>query len=472
MFTPGLTTKEEDPDRTPEAVARDQGHACVNPGVMHARGIPSTPMGESEIISPAADAIATRRDGLAPRLAGIIASHTLVDVYSAFIAPLLGVLQVRCQLSNAQAAWLLGIGSLTSGLSQPLAAWLSDRADTRICGPIGLLLAAVCLSAIGLADSYWTLLPLYVLGMIGSGIYHPIGAASMGQLAADLPGNRRAIGISVFHAAGMIGGIVGSIVSTRIAVMPEGFGLLRWLMIPGVVFAIALHGLIRRASHRHHHHRSMRFEQIEIRERWRTVLMLYLSNALRFTVNMILVYLFVRWSQAMFAGANPSWTKEQIASAAAPINGNLNAMLLVGMLIGGMSAGALVKPGREKWPMILVPLLFAPCIALMPLAGLTAGYALAIGCGLAFAAMIPVSISLAQRMLPHRTSLASGLMLGGAWAVAFIGPRAAEWCMASGGLSLTTTFAITAGLLALSSVVCLPMSSTLLLASTHPHHAK
>ncbi|HVP73143.1 MAG TPA: MFS transporter [Phycisphaerales bacterium] len=405
---------------------------------------------------------ATARSGVGTRLAAVIVSHALVDVYSAFIAPLLGVLEIRCKLTAVQAAWLLGIGSLTSGFSQPIAAWLSDRVDSRLCGALGLGLAAICLSAIGLADSYWTLLPLYVLGMIGSGIYHPIGAASMGQLASRFPGNRRAIGISVFHAAGMIGGITGSIISTRIATEPGGFDLLRWLMIPGIVAAFALHMLIRGTSHRHHQHREMRFVDGEIHERWRTVFMLYISNAIRFTVNMALVYLFVRWSQEVIAQRHPSFTNAQVAADAAPINGNLNAMLLVGMLIGGISAGALVKAGREKWPMILVPLLFAPCIALMPRAGIGVGYGLAVGCGLAFAAMVPVSISVAQRMLPHRTSLASGLMLGGAWALAFIGPRAAEWCMASAGLSLTTTFTLTAALLATSSLVCLPMDSNLL----------
>jgi len=46
--------------------------------------------------------------------------------------------------------------------------------------------------------------------------------------------------------------------------------------------------------------------------------------------------------------------------------------------------------------------------------------------GMGFGAVIPVSISLAQRLLPHRTSLASGLMLGGAWMIAFVGPLVAE----------------------------------------------
>jgi MFS transporter, FSR family, fosmidomycin resistance protein len=412
------------------------------------------------------EAIEPERAGLGARLAAVVVSHTLVDVYSAFLPPLLAVLEVRCKLTAVQTAWLLGIGSLTSGLSQPIAAWLSDRIDSRVCGSLGLALAAVCLSAIGLADSYWTLVTLYAIGMIGSGIYHPIGAASMGQLSAQLPGSRRAMGISVFHAAGMVGGIAGSLIATRLTSLPEGFDLLRWLMIPGLVTAGALHMLIRGASHRAHAHHAIRFSDGEASARWHIVAMLYLSNAIRFAVNVALVYLFVRWAQDFVERRDPSAGVQRIAAHAAQINGNLNAFLLVGMMIGGISAGALVRSGREKWPMVLVPVVFAPCIALLPHASVTMAYVMAIGAGIAFAAMVPVSISLAQRMLPHRTSLASGLMLGGAWALAFVGPRIAEWCMASGGMSLAMTFAITAGALVVSSLVCLPMDAGLLRRST------
>jgi FSR family fosmidomycin resistance protein-like MFS transporter len=427
---------------------------------------PATTLTGSGAVDAAASTIVHPRHGVTKRLGAIIASHWLVDVYSAFLPPLLGVLQIRCHLTNAEAAWLLGIGSLTSGLSQPLAAWLSDRIDSRLFGAVGLAVAAVCLSCIGLADSYATLLPLYVLGMIGSGVYHPIGAASMGQFAEQLSSGRRALGISVFHAAGVFGGVVGSIISTRIAVEPGGFDVLRWLMIPGLLGAIALHALIRRTSHRHHEHRSLRFSDEEIGLRWRAILLLYFSNVIRFTVNMAIIYLFVRWAQAVVSRGRPGMSDSEIALAAAPINGNLNALMLVGMMVGGMTAGALIRAGREKWPMILVPIVFTPTIVLMPFADLLMGYALAIGSGIAFAAMMPVSISVAQRLLPHRTSLASGLMMGGAWALAFLGPRAAEWCMSSAGLSLAATFALTAALLVISSLVCLPLNAGLLRAST------
>lgn len=401
------------------------------------------------------------------RLGAVVTAHAAVDVYSAFVPPLLGVLEIRCHLTKGEAAWLLGIGSLTSGVSQPLAAWLSDRIDSRLAGALGLALAAACLSCIGLADSFWTLVPLFALGMIGSGIFHPTGASSMGQMA----GRRRSLGISVFHAAGMIGGIAGSILVTRIAGLRDhdGFSMLRWLMIPGLVLAAMLHIAIRRMPHRHHAHREAVFDEAEIRARWRAVALLFAANAIRFTVNMALVYLFVRWAQAVTAAGRPGSTEQEIAAAAAPINGNLNAFLIVGMAIGGISAGWLVKPGREKTPMVWTAILLAPALALIPRAGVHAAYALATFSGIAFACMIPVTISLAQRLLPHRTSLASGLMLGGSWTLAFIGPRAAEWCLGTLGLSLETTFGLTAALLALSGVVCMGLDRSMLrrLAAQH-----
>ena len=45
------------------------------------------------------------------------------------------------ELAASQTAWLLGIGSVSSGLSQPLSAWLSDRTDSRVYGPVGLVVA-------------------------------------------------------------------------------------------------------------------------------------------------------------------------------------------------------------------------------------------------------------------------------------------------------------------------------------------
>jgi MFS family permease len=191
------------------------------------------------------------------------------------------------------------------------------------------------------------------------------------------------------------------------------------------------------------------------RVEWAMVTMLYLSAVLRFCVNMALLYLFVRWVEGHVAAQHADWELRAIAMAAAPQVGNLNAATLVGMGLGGMLSGVFVRSGKEKWPMVLVPMLAAPVIALIPFLPLQAGYVLAAIAGMGFAAMIPVTIALAQKMMPRQTNLASSLMMGGAWAVALLGPTCAEIGVARVGLQ--TTFLLTAATLALSGLVCLPI---------------
>ncbi|QKK09837.1 MAG: hypothetical protein HND58_17880 [Planctomycetota bacterium] len=79
---------------------------------------------------------------------------------------------------------------------------------------------------------------------------------------------------------------------------------------------------------------------------------------------------------------------------------------------------------------------------------------------------MPVTIALAQRLLPHRTALASGLMLGGAWGIAAIGPPIAQLLINT--LGLTPAFAITAALLAVAGLMSLALPSKLL-SRVSPH---
>lgn len=397
------------------------------------------------------------------RLAMIIGSHTVVDLFAAIVAPLIGVLQIRCDLTANQAAGLIGIGSLSSGLSQPISAWMSDRLDSRLFGAIGLAMAAICLTSIGLADNFSTLVVLFVIGMVGVGIFHPIAASTVGQLSEQLNKPKRSIGISIFFVAGMLGGILGSLVSRTIAVKGDaGFDALRFAIVPALVIAGALHLMIRRVPHRHHEHHLIRFEDGEVAKRWWMITVLYVASSLRFTANMALVYLFVRWAEAHAVIAFPTYKADQIAAQGGKIAATANALLVLGMATGGLVAGTLVRQGREKWPQVVIPLIFAPLIALFGIASLGMGYALAVFAGIAFAAMIPATLSLAQRLLPHRTSLASAIMLGGAWMVAAAGPLLAEYCLGTLNLGLSRTFGLTAALLGVSGLVCLLLDGKML----------
>ena len=383
----------------------------------------------------------------------ILVSHYVVDTYTALVPPLLGVVETSFQLTPQWTALFLGSGALFSGLAQPLYAWLSDRMNTRLFAGLGVILAGLGVTLIGYAGSTTLLFALYALGMMGVGMYHPVAVSTIGRLAGD----RRSWAISWFFVFGMGGWFTGSLLGPSLA---SGSGSLRnlvYLLLPGLLVGGLLYFAIRKISHKR---LIQQDESVSLRDYdWRSISFLYFSSVFRFMVNMGLIYLLLRWTELHVAGEHPDWTATEIADFSAPMVGWANAMMIVGQAIGGLSAGALLKVGHEKWAMIVVPILFAPLVACFSLVtpGLL-GYAVCCLAGIGFAAMTPVAISLGQRMMPFHTSLGSALMLGAAWAVASIGPRIAEITVQS--INLSAGFLVVAVFLVLSGLTAIGIKGT------------
>ncbi len=359
---------------------------------------------------------------LASQVAVLLASHAVVDSYAAIVPATLGLLESRCGLETTQTAIVAAVVSLVGGLAQPICAMLSDRYDSRFFGGLGLAVAAICLSFIGWVTNYSSLLLLVALGYLGVGMFHPIAASSIGQISD----RRRSLAMGAFFVAGMLGGAMGAYGVPRWVVSDQGFSRLGFWSVPGLAMAITLYFMIRNVPHRMANHQNIAFPKGEIRSRWLMVALLYISTTMRAIVYTTLLYMYVRWIQAEMLLRQPTWSRRQIADAAAPLVGDLNAMTLIGMAAGGLAAGVLVTPGREKRPLIMVPMLFAPAIYWLPHGGHVSACVLGLLAGIGFASMSPVALSVSQRLLPHRTSLASSLMLGGAWAVAAGGAAIAE----------------------------------------------
>lgn len=382
----------------------------------------------------------------------MLVSHSMLDAYAAIMPSSIVLLESRCGLSNEQSAWVLGVGPLFSGLAQPVAAWISDRTDSRLFTGLGLAISAVCMCLLGVAHDFVTLLAIYIPAMIAGGAFHPVSAASVGELS----GRRRSWGASSFFVFGMIGGSAGAFLAPRFLALEGGFESLRIWMIPGVVMAGIAYLAVAPLSHRG----LAKSPQTapELREnavRWRMMGILYGCAAIRFSVNMALVYLYARWMEQLVMAAHPAWSKTEAASQAAAQAGTLVSMTILGMGIGGILAGFLIPAGREKWPLVFVPLISAPLVWILPSLH---GIWIPLGCaaaGAGFASMVPVGIAVSQRLLPHRTSLASGLMMGGAWAISMIGPRLAQWGLTHFGLVIT--FEATAVVLALSGLLAIPL---------------
>lgn len=435
------------------------------------------------------------------RLVTTLFSHGVVDFFSFVPIAMLPLLVTQIGLSNREKALLLGLGSMTSGLIQPLVAWVSDRFNTRVLSTIGFGVAVVCVSNLGRVETFWQLMVLHGLGAAGIGAFHPPAAAATGQMA----GRKRALGMGFFFVLGMTGGFLGNVLTPSIVdwfaagapegANPEKYGLvgLSWLMIPGLLAVVALGIAITKAPHRRHdaheHHTSL--GAVERRRRWQAVGVLYVGNLIRFSVNVALVYLFSEWAEELVLNRQGLETLPQVATGMSPdaisaieeqrgligrkassINGPLQGAMQVGMGGMGLLLGAVLGARFEKLAFVGFPVLGATMIAVFPwLSHLSDGsavpiaLALSVLAGVGFGSVIPVSLTAAQRLLPHRTSLASGMMLGGAWAFAFVGPLWAESVQKAFGL--TAAFYVTAGILFLAGLLSLAIPSRLLIETDH-----
>lgn len=425
------------------------------------------------------DSTTSNRRSRLTRAGLTIGVHSVVDFFSFVIIALLPLLAVRLEMSQPDKALLIGVGSITSGLIQPLVAWLSDRLDSRILGSIGMAVAVVCISCVGLVESSWQLLAIQAIGASGIGAFHPVSAAAVGQLA----GRHRSRFVAAFFLAGMMGGVAGNTLmpvlvnqismaasTTDTPDITAGLHALLWLLIPGLlavgVLAWAIHAVSHRAHNAREHHASL--SNAERTLRWRAVWILYAGNVMRFMVNMALVYLIVEWAtQLAVTRADTGISSEALGLMASGLNGPLQGAQQIGMGIGGLTLGMLLPVRYEKIAFCLIPWIGAIAIACLPLVGalpdaavMPVAFGVTVLAGVGFGSLIPVSISLAQRLLPHRTSLASGMMMGGAWMVAFLGPQFAGAMQTWFGLD--RAFLATGLLLCSASILAFFLPSELL----------
>ena len=372
-----------------------------------------------------------------------IGSHFLVDVLSFVGVSLLPLFAVTLGMTTEQKALLLGLGSLCSGVVQPIVAWVSDKFDTRVISTLGLITAAVCIGTFGYAQNFTQLAILYSLGAAGVGAFHPPAAAITGQLG----GSKRSKYVAFFFLAGMVGGMTGNLLIPSyvdlmtpridgVANAQTGLRSLIYLIPLGIVAAFflarAIHGVGHRNTHAKDSH--VHWDERERRSRWFAVAILYICNTMRFSVNMALIYLLVEWSSEIVLAENTQGTlNKDLGIRASQLNGMLQASMQIGMGGMGIILGLILTAKYEKLAFILFPVVGSIAILFIPRSHLLFGdtvipvvMAITVCSGMGFGAVIPISISLAQRLLPHRTSLASGLMLGGAWMLAFTGPLVAE----------------------------------------------
>ncbi|MHC4977357.1 MAG: MFS transporter [Planctomycetota bacterium] len=342
----------------------------------------------------------------------LVVSHLLVDIYPFFVFSLAATLVASLRLNETQITTVQAVSPIISGLVQPLFAWLGDKHDTRFFGAFGLALGAVCIGSMGFATEYWHLL---VLQFVGSAVAGSLGANAMRNVR--FVRSARGLGLSIFFTAGMLGGFTGPILASRVN-SSLGLGWLWILIIPGVVGAAMLWLATRHIPHKptisHTDDEPSPVDDIPLRTRWYAISLLFVSNSLRFTVNVGLYKLYTLWASERYAGLGETLIDSR--------GSDVLSATTIGMAITGLCMGSFIRPGSEKWPIFLTGFLTIPVLLLMPHVGYWAMLALAVTSAVGHFSVVPLSIACAQRLLPHATGMVGSILMGCGWVVSAIGP--------------------------------------------------
>ncbi|ERJ19555.1 Major facilitator superfamily MFS 1 protein [Salinisphaera shabanensis E1L3A] len=362
------------------------------------------------------------------RLLGLSWSHFLNDGAATFLPGILPALLIQMQLSVSLAGTIMAALLVGQGL-QPLVGLLGDRFGGRTFVVLGLLGSSAGGAMIGFVETPSALIGVLVLIGISNSLFHPQALAGVRLLAHERQGSA----MSFFLVGGEIGrGVWPALAS--LVVVHIGMGYL-WLLSIPALFTLPLLW---------HWAPSLARRQADTTPiAWRAhagpltglVLFCALRALIIFTV---ITFVPVLWSQAgggLTAGAS-----------------FITVLMVVGV-IGNLGGGRLAdsKPTR---PILVAAMLISSAllVAFVLLDGVWLWLVLA-ALGVALFSTLPLTILIAQDILPENRSFGSGLALGlanaiGALAVIALGPVAAH-CGAAAPLEVAAVCGVIAGLLAL-----------------------
>ncbi|MCP5097585.1 MAG: MFS transporter, partial [Chloroflexi bacterium] len=136
----------------------------------------------------------------------IVGGHFTHDTYSAFLAPLLPLIQERLSTSYALTGSLAIFAQLPS-LLNPFLGYLADKVSLRYFIILAPAITATLFSSLGFAPNYIILAMLLLVAGISIAAFHSPAPAMIGRLA----GNQVGKGMSLFMAGGELGRTLGPI---------------------------------------------------------------------------------------------------------------------------------------------------------------------------------------------------------------------------------------------------------------------
>jgi MFS transporter, FSR family, fosmidomycin resistance protein len=191
-----------------------------------------------------------RRDA---RVIGLIgAAHCSSHFFQLVLPPLFPLLREAFDVDFVALGLLMAVFSGVSAIAQIVVGFIVDRLGAQRVLPVGIACLGLAMLGIGLATSYWMLLPLAALGGIGNSVFHP---ADYTVLTSRVTPSRLARAYSVHTVSGTIGWALAPITMLTLSQWLGWRAALMAVGIFGLIFAAFVaseHGELRTARHLQH----------------------------------------------------------------------------------------------------------------------------------------------------------------------------------------------------------------------------
>jgi FSR family fosmidomycin resistance protein-like MFS transporter len=327
-------------------------------------------------------------------ITGLAAAHMVTDIYMPVLPAILPLLIAQNGYTYLAAGLLVTAYNITSSFTQPVIGWLSDTRGLTISISASLLISAVFVALMGIAQDYFLIMAFAVIAALGHACFHPSALSLVSRLCSS--GNRGQI-TSYFIVGGNLGYAIGPVLAGAL-VWWLGLPGLLFLVIPALVMIFALRillpGGIAAAREAHAVPESV---VAEVPSKWPFVVLMAASVLRAWAIFAALTFL-------------PTYLVSQgyDLMTASII---MTLMLLCG--VAGQVAGGRISDriGRKEF-MVFALIGAIPFFSLfLNSSGITA--ILALLCfGFCLWSTFAVAVAIGHELLPQNVGLASGMMLG------------------------------------------------------------
>ncbi|MBI5956937.1 MAG: MFS transporter [Chloroflexi bacterium] len=350
-----------------------------------------------------------------PIILALCLGHFTVDLYANLLPMAFPQVKSAMGLSYAQVGFLATTYIVASSLMQPFFGYLGDRFGSRRLASAGILWIAAFMALIGFSWSYLSLLAFIALASLGSAAFHPQGAMNVALASKE----RKVLSMSIFVLGGTFGFALSPLIGAGIISAFGLKGIMAMLPLPLAVAPFIYWVLSRIDARQPEDSRG-----VGRGRPGRLPLVGLLSVVTLVMIRSWTVMGMNSYIPLLYRGRGLSTVLASETLFVFLASGS------VGMLLGGYLAD---QSGRRK--VIFASLFFLTPVALFFMEASPAWALVAIGLlGIGLEASVPVTLVMAQEMLPTSTGLASGLMMGFTFVAGGIGISITGWLADQFGL--------------------------------------